>query len=51
MKDEKDNQGFYLTFFELKEASLKKFTKAFRLGVDGLLRYQGLLCVLNVDDQ
>ncbi|WMV49673.1 hypothetical protein MTR67_043058 [Solanum verrucosum] len=35
---------------ELKEAILKKFVEAFSQGGDGVLRYQGRLCVPNVDD-
>ncbi|WMV08875.1 hypothetical protein MTR67_002260 [Solanum verrucosum] len=35
---------------ELKEAVLKKSIEAFSQGGDGVVRYQGELCVLNVND-
>ena len=35
---------------ELKELVLGNFNKSFSLGGDGVLRYQGRLCVPNVDD-
>ncbi|WMV41696.1 hypothetical protein MTR67_035081 [Solanum verrucosum] len=35
---------------ELKEAVLRKSVEAFSQGGDGVLRYQGRLCVPNVDD-
>ncbi|WMV18493.1 hypothetical protein MTR67_011878 [Solanum verrucosum] len=38
------------TLVELKEAILRKFVEAFSQGGDGVLRYQGRLCVPNVDD-
>ena len=43
-------QGFDRTLVELKEAVLKKFEKYLSQWGDNVLRYQGLLCVHDVDD-
>ncbi|KAH0714923.1 hypothetical protein KY284_007828 [Solanum tuberosum] len=48
--DVKTKQGLDPDFVELKEVVLKKFVEAFSQGGDGVLRYQGRLCVLNVYD-
>ena len=50
VSDLKAKQCLDLTLVELKEAVLKKFVEAFSQGGDGVLRYQGCLCVPNVDD-
>ncbi|WMV24595.1 hypothetical protein MTR67_017980 [Solanum verrucosum] len=42
-------KGLDPTFIELKEPVLKKSIEAFSQGVDGFLRYQGRLCVPDVD--
>ncbi|WMV58999.1 hypothetical protein MTR67_052384 [Solanum verrucosum] len=47
--DVKAKQGLDLTLVELKEAVLKKSVEAFSQGGYGVLRYQGRLCVPNVD--
>ncbi|WMV32782.1 hypothetical protein MTR67_026167 [Solanum verrucosum] len=46
----KGKQVFDPLLVELKEAVLKNSIEAFSLGGDGVLRYQGRLCVLNVED-
>ncbi|KAH0657090.1 hypothetical protein KY285_031972 [Solanum tuberosum] len=48
--DVKDKQGLDLTLVELKEAVLKKSVEVFSQEGDGVLRYQGRLCVPNVED-
>ncbi|WMV46517.1 hypothetical protein MTR67_039902 [Solanum verrucosum] len=48
--DVKAKQGLDPTLIELKEAVLKKFVEAFSQGGDSELRYQGLLCVPNIND-
>ncbi|WMV45913.1 hypothetical protein MTR67_039298 [Solanum verrucosum] len=48
--DVKAMQDLDLTLVELKEAVLKKSVEAFFQGRDGVLRYQGRLCVPNVYD-
>ncbi|WMV54702.1 hypothetical protein MTR67_048087 [Solanum verrucosum] len=45
----KSKQGIDPVFVELKKSILKKSVEAFSQEVDGLLRYQGRLCVLDVD--
>ncbi|WMV41715.1 hypothetical protein MTR67_035100 [Solanum verrucosum] len=47
--DVKSKQGLDLILVELEEAVLKKSVEAFFQGGDGVLRYQGRLCVPNVD--
>ncbi|WMV51242.1 hypothetical protein MTR67_044627 [Solanum verrucosum] len=46
--DVKAKQGLDSILVELKEAVLKKSIKAFSQGGDGVLTYQGQLCVQNV---
>ena len=46
----KSKQGLDPILVELKEAVLKKSVEAFSQGGDGVLRYQGRLCVPNVDE-
>ncbi|WMV19134.1 hypothetical protein MTR67_012519 [Solanum verrucosum] len=48
--DVKAKQGLDPILVELKETVLKKFVETFSQGGDGVLRYQGRLCVPNVDD-
>jgi len=48
--DVKSKQGLDPILVELKEEVLKKSVKAFSRGGDCVLRYQGRLCVPNVDD-
>ncbi|WMV37683.1 hypothetical protein MTR67_031068 [Solanum verrucosum] len=48
--DVKAKKGFDPILVELKEAVLKKSIEAFTQGADGVLRYQGRLCVPNMDD-
>ncbi|WMV29988.1 hypothetical protein MTR67_023373 [Solanum verrucosum] len=48
--DVKAKQGLDLILVESKDTTLKKSVEAFSQGVDGVLRYQGRLCVLNVND-
>ncbi|WMV41422.1 hypothetical protein MTR67_034807 [Solanum verrucosum] len=48
--DVKEKKGFDPTLVELKEFMLRKSLEAFSQGGDGVLRYQGHLCVPNVDD-
>ncbi|KAH0650386.1 hypothetical protein KY284_030298 [Solanum tuberosum] len=43
-------KGGVMVHNELKEVVLKKSVEAFSQGGDGVLRYQGQLCVPNVDD-
>ena len=47
--DVKSKQDLDPILVELKESVLKKFFEAFSDGGYGVLRYQGRLCVLNVD--
>ena len=37
------------SLIESKESVLGKLNESFSLGVDGIIRYQGILCVPNVD--
>ncbi|WMV08353.1 hypothetical protein MTR67_001738 [Solanum verrucosum] len=46
----KPKQGLDPTLVELKEVVLKKFLEAFSQGRHSVLRYQGRLCIPNVDD-
>ncbi|WMV25184.1 hypothetical protein MTR67_018569 [Solanum verrucosum] len=46
----KAKQGLDQISVELKEAMLKKCIHAFSLGEDGVLKYQGRLCVSDVDN-
>ncbi|XP_049365757.1 uncharacterized protein LOC125830624 [Solanum verrucosum] len=48
--DVKAKKCLDLTLVELKEAVLRKSAEAFSQGGDGVLRYQGHLCVPDVDD-
>ncbi|WMV45861.1 hypothetical protein MTR67_039246, partial [Solanum verrucosum] len=48
--DVKAMQGLDLILVELKEAMLKKSIEVFPQGENGVLRYQGRLCIPNVDD-
>ncbi|WMV25201.1 hypothetical protein MTR67_018586 [Solanum verrucosum] len=48
--DVKAKQGLDLILVELKESVLKKSVEAFSQLGDGVLRYQGRLCVPNVDN-
>ncbi|WMV37778.1 hypothetical protein MTR67_031163 [Solanum verrucosum] len=48
--DVKAKQGLDTILVELKDVVLKKSVEAFSQGGDGVLRYQGRLCVPNVDD-
>ena len=48
--DVKSKQGLDPILVELKEAVLTNSVEAFSQGGDGVLRYQGRLFVLNVDD-
>ncbi|WMV41068.1 hypothetical protein MTR67_034453 [Solanum verrucosum] len=48
--DVKAKQCLDPTLVEMKEAVLRKSVEAFSQGGDGVLRYQGRLCVPNVDD-
>lgn len=48
--DVKAKQGLDQTLVELKKVVLKMSVEAFSQGRDGILRYQGRLCVPNVDD-
>ncbi|WMV49978.1 hypothetical protein MTR67_043363 [Solanum verrucosum] len=48
--DGKRQVGLDLFFVELKEVGLKKSVEAFSQEGDGLLRYQGQLCVPNIND-
>ncbi|WMV41155.1 hypothetical protein MTR67_034540 [Solanum verrucosum] len=48
--DMKAMQGLHQKNLELKEAVLKKSIEPFSQGRDSVLRYQGRLCVENVDD-
>ncbi|WMV32886.1 hypothetical protein MTR67_026271 [Solanum verrucosum] len=48
--DVKAKQGLDPIFLELKEVVLKNSVEPFSQGGDGVLRYQGRLCVSNVDD-
>ncbi|WMV45591.1 hypothetical protein MTR67_038976 [Solanum verrucosum] len=50
LEDVKVMQSLDPILAELKEAVLKKSVEAFSQGGDGVLRYQGCLCVKNVDD-
>ncbi|WMV33168.1 hypothetical protein MTR67_026553 [Solanum verrucosum] len=47
--DEKAKKDLDPILVELNEAVLKKSIEAFSKGRDGVLRYQGRLCVPNVD--
>ena len=47
--DVKSKQHFDPILMELKESVLNKSVEAFSQGGDGVLRYQGRLCVLDVD--
>ncbi len=49
MTDVKAKQGFDPIVVELKATLLKKSVEAFSQGGDGVLRYQGQLCVPDVD--
>jgi len=46
----KTKQGLDLILVELKEPVLKKSIESFPYKGDGVLRYQGHLCVSNIDD-
>ena len=46
----KFKQHFDQPLMELKESVLGKLNKSFSLGGDDVLRYQGRLCVPNIDD-
>ncbi|WMV45602.1 hypothetical protein MTR67_038987 [Solanum verrucosum] len=46
----KAKQGLDPILVEFKEVVLKKVVEAFTQGGDSVLRYQGLLCVPNIDD-
>jgi len=48
--DVKAKKCLDLILVELKEVVLKKSVEAFSQGRDGVLRYQGCLCLSNVDD-
>ncbi|WMV49716.1 hypothetical protein MTR67_043101 [Solanum verrucosum] len=48
--DLKAKQGLDPSLVELNEMVLKKSVEGFSQGGDGVLRYQGHLCVPNVDD-
>ncbi|WMV32887.1 hypothetical protein MTR67_026272 [Solanum verrucosum] len=48
--DVKAKQCIDTTLVELKEEVVKNSTEAFSQGGDGVLTYQGHLCVPNVDD-
>lgn len=48
--DVKAKIGLDIIFAELKEPLLKKSVDAFSQGRDGVVRYQGQLCVPNVDN-
>ena len=50
VSDVKAKQGLDPTLVELKELVLKKFVETFSQVGDGVLRYQGRLCVCNADD-
>jgi len=50
LSDVKSKQGLDPNLVELKETMLKKSIEAFSQRGDGVLRYQGRLYVLNVDD-
>ncbi|WMV09771.1 hypothetical protein MTR67_003156 [Solanum verrucosum] len=50
VSDVKAKQSLDPILVELKEVVPKKFVKAFFQGGNGVLRYQGRLCVPNVDD-
>ena len=45
----KSKQHLYLALMELKESFLGNLNDSFSLGGDGVLKYQGRLCVLDVD--
>ena len=45
----KSKQHLDKTFMKLKESVLGKLNEAFSLGKDGVLRYQGRLCIPNID--
>ncbi|WMV25527.1 hypothetical protein MTR67_018912, partial [Solanum verrucosum] len=47
--DVKSKQGLDPILVELKKAVLKKSVEAFSQGGDEILRYQGRLCVPNID--
>ncbi|WMV41146.1 hypothetical protein MTR67_034531 [Solanum verrucosum] len=47
--DVKSKHDLYLILIDLKESVLNKSIEAFSQGGDGVLWYQGLLCVLDVD--
>ena len=47
--DVKSKQGLDYILVVLKELVLNKFVEAFSQGGDGVLRYQGRLCVPDVD--
>jgi len=49
VSDVKAKQYLHPTLVGLKETVLKKSIESFSLGEDGVFRYQGLLCVPNVD--
>lgn len=48
--DVKDKQHLDPILMELKDSILGKYIEAFSQGEDGLLRYQGRLCVLDIDN-
>ncbi|WMV25474.1 hypothetical protein MTR67_018859 [Solanum verrucosum] len=50
VEDLEAKKGLDLTLVELKEMMVKKSVEDFSQGGDGVLRYQGRLCVPNVDD-
>ncbi|WMV32982.1 hypothetical protein MTR67_026367, partial [Solanum verrucosum] len=50
VSDVKAKQGLDLILIELREVVLNKSVEALSKGGDGVLRYQGCLCVPNIDD-
>ncbi|XP_055824856.1 uncharacterized protein LOC129893359 [Solanum dulcamara] len=49
VSDVKEKQDKDLTLVELKKVVAKKVIEAFFQGGDGVLRYQGCLCIPNID--
>lgn len=50
MADMNAKQGLDLTLIKLNNVLLRKIVKAFSQGVEGVLTYQGHLCVPNIND-
>ena len=46
----KSKKHFYPLLMDLKKSVLSKINESFSQGRDGVLRYQGRLCVEDVDD-